>query len=330
MTQALNFTIAALADLARMRDTPAVGPYDREGIDFISDLLRRAEVFVLPERGELLDRSKPRPQVPGAMFHPPFPVVALEYLSANNADHRSDPVFEATPCSKRIALAWEYDGRMPGGFRDPRGPSSKEGVCIASLAYVDQMRTWIPFAGAALIPFDCRYEDRPDQPALVSALVRTGRINAKQAAAPKIEIGGVLPLMPNWLSKLVNEHGMQMAMSLLSADLMDELNAYIDLCLALACNNVASTKVSQPHRLNRARIKQGKLALPDFHVLTIGGEAYTGASNEGQRDGVRSHLRRGHIRRLSEQRVTWVNATIVNGNRTGFVDKIYNAKSRVA
>ena len=329
MSAPLNYTIDAISSLNALRDSASVGPFDRQGIDFISALLRRAEVFVLPDRGELLDRSKVRPQVPGAMFHPPFPVVALEYRASNPPGQESHPFYEATDSSKRIALAWEWDGKMPFGAGDAAGPSSGEGVCIASLSYIDKTRTWVPMCGAIMIPFDCGYyEAAPTEHGL--AMLNSGRISAKQAAAPAIEISGVLPLMPDWMGALFRDHGQERALGLLSADLMDEVNAFIDLCLALACNNVESVKQAQPPKLNKARIRRGKLPLPDFHLLTLGGEAYSlGSVSSSEGTGVRSHLRRGHIRRLSADRVTWVNSTIVNGKRQGFVSKAY-APQRVA
>jgi len=62
----------------------------------------------------------------------------------------------------------------------------------------------------------------------------------------------------------------------------------------------------------------------DYHVLSINGEAwdspYETASGHG---GKRSHLRRGHIRRLANDKTTWVKATYVKGSKEGFVKKDY-------
>ena len=62
----------------------------------------------------------------------------------------------------------------------------------------------------------------------------------------------------------------------------------------------------------------------DYHVLSINGEAwdspYETASGYG---GKRSHLRRGHIRRLANDKTTWVKATYVKGSKEGFVKKDY-------
>ena len=323
MADALNYTIHALSDLATLRDKPAVGPEDRTGIDFITSLLRRAQVFVLPERGELLDRGKNRPQVSGLTYTPPFPVVALEYRSSDREGCRRDPIYEATDCSRRISLAWEWDGVMPNGAPSDGGPEVGSGVCIASIVYIDNLRMWAPFAGAFLVPYDCIYREPEKLQEHTLALLKSRRISEKQAMRSAIEIGGILPLMPNWLQSTIQSFGHDRALGMLQTDLMDEVNAYLDLCVALACRNVEASHRAQPPKLNKSRIKKGQLPYRDFHVLTIGGEEYGGGEASGQGTGVRSHLRRGHIRRLSPERITWVNATIVKGRRDGFVEKAY-------
>jgi len=158
-------------------------------------------------------------------------------------------------------------------------------------------------------------------------MLASGRMNRKTASAPTLLVKEMLTLLPDSMSQQIMQSGHEAAMEAFTADVMDEMNAYSDVCLALACNNVSLSKMSQPERLNRARIKSGKLPLKDFHVLKIGsgpggGEALGGSS------GVRSHLRRGHVRRLGPDRITWVNAAMVRGSRPGFVDKHYQVTTQ--
>lgn len=323
MTDALNFSRQAIADLTRFADSPGFSQHDREGILFLVDLLDRAEVFVLPDKGELLDRSKPRPEIPGQLYKPAFPVVALEYRAVETG-FENHPIYEANNASKRIALAWEWDGVMPGGGIDPKGPKPGQGVVIASIPYYDSVGQWVPVAAAFLLPFDGEYRP-PDPESVAAAFVASGRITAKQAAAPQLEVGGVLPIMPTVLDALRRNHGWEETQRLISADLMDELNAYADLCHALACNNVHAERRGVDPRVNRSRRRMGRPELKDFHVLQIGGGGDSSGFDAAQ-GGVRSHLRRGHIRRLGPDRITWVNATMVRGSRVGFVDKVYAPK----
>jgi len=64
----------------------------------------------------------------------------------------------------------------------------------------------------------------------------------------------------------------------------------------------------------------------DYHVLSINGEVWDSPyeSNNGVHGGVRSHLRRGHIRRFSNGKKTWVRAAYIKGSKEGFVKKDYD------
>ncbi len=106
-----------------------------------------------------------------------------------------------------------------------------------------------------------------------------------------------------------------------SDDAFDVLN----LCVMLGLHNVNAKEVIPPEALNRKRERCGVLPLYSYHVLVVDGDSWdaTHASKEGS--GVRSHLRRGHVRRLHEsERKIWVRATMVHGSRPGFVDKEYH------
>lgn len=320
MTQPLNYTTKAIKGLMGTLDSTTLGPGDKAGISFIIDLLRRAEVFAMPDSGTLLDRSKVRPQVAPECFHPPFPVVALEYRSLQN-EWSPSSIYEATSSSRRIALAWEWDGKMPTGIADPAAPAPGEGVVVASICYFDHVKMWLPTGAAAMIPYDASYIRAP-----VSEhgqqMLASGRITSKQAEAPRLEVRGLLPLMPEGIARGFAEHGVKTMQEMLVSDLMDEFNAYSDLCIALACTNVSTEKHSQSWRLNKSRIKASKAPLKDFHVLKIAGQEVGANGIEGGA-GQRSHLRRGHVRRLGPDRMTWVNACMVSGARPGFVDKRY-------
>ena len=64
----------------------------------------------------------------------------------------------------------------------------------------------------------------------------------------------------------------------------------------------------------------------DYHVLSINGETWDSPYENvgGGHGGVRSHLRRGHIRRFSNGKTTWVRAAYIKGSKEGFVKKDYD------
>ena len=147
---ALNYTTKAIEDLLSFPcpDAPATAA----GLRYLADKLRQAEVFMLKDGGDLLDRSKPRPQVPGMVFRPPFPVVALEY-PARPAEWTSDR-FSVARCPKRIALAWEWTDDFPAEMRDWAPKTSRPGVVVASIAFYEEQQHWMAVPAGAFLPFD--------------------------------------------------------------------------------------------------------------------------------------------------------------------------------
>lgn len=101
-------------------------------------------------------------------------------------------------------------------------------------------------------------------------------------------------------------------------------NGLCELLVMLSLSNVGTKRVDPPKFLNRKRVQRGKLPLYDYHVLTIdGAEVYGRESSASDDRRIRSHFRRGHIRRLDDSRRVWVRASYVHGRADGFVDKDY-------
>lgn len=107
-------------------------------------------------------------------------------------------------------------------------------------------------------------------------------------------------------------------------------HAVLDLITLINCSNVEITEeLSGGKFINEKRVKKGKTPLFDYKVLTL--DFASSASNDSV--GVsgsmkRSHLRRGHIRRLKD-RTIWVNACAVNGGAKGEVKKDYKLTKMV-
>ncbi len=99
-----------------------------------------------------------------------------------------------------------------------------------------------------------------------------------------------------------------------------------NLCVMLSLDNVKSDEISAPDKINKKRLKCNKLPLLSYHVLEVDGERWDSPNHGTHTDssGVRSHLRRGHVRRLhASERMVWVRASMVHGSRPGFVSKDY-------
>ena len=110
---------------------------------------------------------------------------------------------------------------------------------------------------------------------------------------------------------------------LLTTSLQNDADAIIALCKLLEVHDVETPVVAAPPKLQDKRTKRGKVPFYDYHVLRIGGETWdTPHVSSGTGEGRRSHLRRGHIRRL-EGKTVWVRATYVHGSKDGFLHKDY-------
>jgi hypothetical protein len=100
-----------------------------------------------------------------------------------------------------------------------------------------------------------------------------------------------------------------------------------NLCVMLSMANVKTRLLLPPEQLQKKRKIRGNSPLYSYHVLEVDSEIWDKQTiNLGTGTGKRSHLRRGHIRRLDESRRVWVRACFVRGSVPGFVDKDYEIK----
>lgn len=113
----------------------------------------------------------------------------------------------------------------------------------------------------------------------------------------------------------------ELILNSLGADITNIQN----LLVMLSLHNTKTKIINPPEKLNAKRKRNGKLPLYSYHVLDVDGEIWdTSGRDDGDGHGYRSHLRRGHIRRIASERCVWVRATFVHGRIQGFVDKDYN------
>lgn len=107
----------------------------------------------------------------------------------------------------------------------------------------------------------------------------------------------------------------------------------LNTCALFNLENTKTETHKAPTALNNARIRRGKQPYYDYKVLVVDNERWdglSGKSSHSERGGVRSHFRRGHIRRLETGKSVWVRHTIVQGSKEGFVEKTYSLDSKNA
>ncbi len=125
--------------------------------------------------------------------------------------------------------------------------------------------------------------------------------------------------------KLFDRFGDDEAKKLALTDSSLELQAVIEFSAAMSCTNV-TTETLRPNR--EARAARPASTLFDYHVLMIepGREHATSEDRGGSHASPRTHLRRGHIRRLAWGPRVWVNSCVVNPTAIGTVNKDYRVR----
>lgn len=104
-----------------------------------------------------------------------------------------------------------------------------------------------------------------------------------------------------------------------------DMKRLVNLSLMLSLANVKTESVNPDSKANHKRRNRGAVPLYSYKILNVDGERWdSNGVDMGDGQGYRSHLRRGHIRRISGDHAVWVRATYVHGRIPGFVDKDYN------
>lgn len=98
--------------------------------------------------------------------------------------------------------------------------------------------------------------------------------------------------------------------------------------VALSCTNVRSVDNVPSQALNKKRMRQGKQPLFTYKTLHIisgerGGQHDAIVTDAEARKGPRLHFRRGHVRRIGDGKITWVQQCMVGSKRRGVVEKAY-------
>jgi hypothetical protein len=204
-----------------------------------------------------------------------------------------------------IAIEYQSNGRERGADepiwgRD--GPTYEDASFISApkrVLFARERDDWIVITIAFWARADARWRIMPE-----CAIPMTGYLDRTK------EERGRVPILVAF-----SDHRLPLS------DYMDEVGALLCFLNVLQCSNVHVER-SNPKKDG----KKIKTALPfdSYHVLTINAPGCSGGSSACHGRAPREHLRRGHIRRLSDGRSIWVNATVVAAGRgSGVVKKDY-------
>lgn len=279
----------ALADLARARPQPEARPYVKTAISAITNGQR----FYVPDaaqviQGRLLDSDLK------SLIKLPFNctvILSETYFNGVVPDGHETPIpLLRRMASWKITIAFDLEGdfNQLARLMDPAmapGP----GFGMLSMWFSPIHKIWVAMPGACF----CHIRVQEDGYEIVPL---DGPIARKVS---------------------------------LSSEMMDDATTAMNLCAMLGMRNVSTAERSPPAKVNKKRLSSGRRPLYSYHVLTVDGEPWD-SLNGGEVQvgdaaaGIRSHLRRGHIRRLEGgAKMVWVRATYVQGGVPGFVDKSY-------
>lgn len=267
--------------------------------DHCADLAAVAKKFILPPGGKILDDPELRALDDSIPLALPFDVVALEFEgSAGHGD----------PCSKHIVLAVDHEDE----------------VAVYECSFYKEQALWMPSFGRESVPKSgyltpvediAKFLDRDKD--------RLRALKEKYHGEPKVWASTERAIQRKERA-LATGDGIRELLA------MDSLHGPTGVLLgflnALQCSNV---RVEERHP-KKSRVKSA-LPFDTYHVLTIdvaeGSEEKQGLG--GSHRSPREHLRRGHIRRLSDGRRLWINATVVAAGRgAGKVMKDYSVRSK--
>jgi hypothetical protein len=329
---ALNYSTSAIEDLeGRVTGLKQNGFATTAAVhEQMGRLLREAVKFNLPEHGELVALENSDDSF-SEFIRLPFDAVALEAPFPPDKDvYAGGGVFHETASSRRIAACWSsslagrYPALCPSGMDRP-------GFFVASVYFHDEAKRWLLAPLASFIPLNPAIQRGAEAPlpgadALERKFLESqGRLKPTTATYECRTVN----LCPEMVALMAQEAGsMEAAIARLSIDVRDESSTALGFCLTVNASNVGRARMAAPDKLNKKRIKNGRPPFFESWVLDLMKAPATdrrepGYELDGHRNPPRQHLRRGHIRRLAPDRITFVRPTTIGATAHGSVDKVY-------
>lgn len=304
MIEPLNYLRQAQEDLAQkwLPFARRYHPKDaQQGLSLLQ-AARGAPKFVLPRGGRLLnDRLKGLPRQPKL----PFETLVLEYESDAEGQGIVEQVYEGKPvsCPRRVVVAWQ-DGHS---------------ICVQALFFMltSEGYAWTVTPYFAQVFCDeshaptraPTYKGQPVLPHLLDTSTPASHLSLCFHAVGTIAEQS----SADWRGSAY-------------LDMLDEVNAVLELIEALSCSNVHHEALPV-RKLNKSAAKRGALPFDEYRVLVV----VRGPSGEAQEPVVRvgnghrsprEHLRRGHIRIYESGRQIWINPTLVNAGVGGKITTV--------
>lgn len=317
----LDDTVALLR-----RSTLPEDIYDLEMTLDVIALIGRAQHFLLPSNGRLLDDEASG--LVGMPLRLPYATITASYTVPSHGKECGD-----SPERLIVATQCEFDEHM----LSRAWPTDKP----ALRAFLGQPVIVVFPVGKVITPQGPQWEIHPVgwvlPPELKSRPWRKQDEEIRIISDASV-FGGPIILMPAQMRQAYqHDNSMAQQMENVAAT---EASIMLELLEALACSNVqVRPNRSTPHAVNVRRERDKKLWLYDDWKLTIdippelgeGSVGPTARSPQGGRVPPRQHQRRHHFRiyKASGKQVE-VKATVVGTNTHGLVDKTYRLRKNLS
>nr|WP_241389699.1 hypothetical protein [Serratia marcescens]ULG13097.1 hypothetical protein 1573p1_00036 [Serratia marcescens] len=335
--EALNYTTEAIEHLRFMeRGLLNTSPYSAYVLRQVIDMLHNSVKFILPNCCEIIEPDEYR-QSHLDLARLPYPITTFE-IPWNKANDDPDIAgVKSSRSSKRIALCWESkdDFEPIPGCNQVLKMYPGGGVFILPIPWSDKIKMWNISAGGVFFPYDNNISKKDDEKALPATKIANEALRiagfVKQNAAHFLAEPFIS--CTDLTQELIEKFGSREKLfAHIIIDTRDELQAFIQACSVLNCENVQTVTLQRKHGskfINGRKVEQnkkGKLPAYTYEVLQINEEKtnYISANSSKKGGSKRMHLRRGHIRRLNGK-LLWIRPSMINADSNlGTIEKDYS------
>jgi hypothetical protein len=329
----LNYSAHVIDELNAWVGTIDEGAYpvDARAIRQIIGYLTIAVKFVLPNGGQLLDLDNMKEQPLDDMIRLPYPCVALEapWVKEEEGPRVIGGLVQSR-ATKRIALCWNYRWDRSVVIENEYFVArDRDGVCVLSFYWAPDVGRWsIPFGGMFLPYENAIRKIDPSSLHGYANMARSAAIEAGQVTESHNGLTAVpFAVLPNCFARTAAAlQNTDRVWATISLDTSDEIHTLLEVCSVLNCSNVVSMEQAASVASNKKRVGNGKQPFFSYHVLQLTSDPVRPHAPHagGTHESPRTHLRRGHRRRLPSGRYIFVRAAVVGlGSNKGVVHKDY-------
>lgn len=291
--------------------------FDREEVHEYVRLVESAQHFVLPDGGRLFDDNLKGLKHGAVETTPPrlpYPVTTIEYYQPLGDPATLPPGLRY--CNKRLALLVEEQA-LPASMR---ARAQGAGFIVLAFSRFADNGQWVPaLLGAAVNDEIWPWLTETEDTGSGGTRMRMGVFNYLALPHEYAHVVAKYAARGESAEKCFTES---------AGDSASEIRAALDFLEAMSCVNVGTAihQAAPSNKVAHARRRDGKAPIYETKMLVVdvrGDEPRAIGAPQGDRAGVRQHLRRGHIRRLQSGRNIWVNSHVVGDPSLGRVDKQY-------